>query len=215
MDAIEEPAARPARVRKATEADLSVVVKTLTRAFHNDPVMSYIFPDEGKRPAILEAFFDVSARQVYLGKGESYVCEDGQAAALWAPPGKWKVSTLEIVRNGPRLARVMGRRLALGLRAMNLVERKHPHDPPHYYLAILGTDPGRQNRGLGSALLSDMLTRSDAEGLAAYLEASSENNRRLYERHGFRVVEELPMPGGGPPVWRMWRDVGGSPPSSA
>jgi GNAT superfamily N-acetyltransferase len=210
MDAIEEPAVRRARVRKAIEADVSVVVRTLTRAFHDDPVMSYIFPDARKRPAILEAFFDVSARQIYLGKGESYVCEDGRAAALWAPPGKWKVSTLDIVRNGPRLGRVMGRRLVLGLRAMNLVERKHPHSPPHFYLAILGTDPDRQNQGLGSALLSDMLTRADAEGLPSYLEASCEDNRRLYLRHGFRVVEELPMPGGGPPVWRMWRDVGGS-----
>jgi len=170
--------------------------------------MSFIFPDEGRRPAILREFFDVSVRRVYLDKGETYVCHDGGAAALWAPPGTWKVSTLEIVRNGPRLARVMGRRLVLGLRAMNLVERKHPREPGHYYLAVLGTDPDHQNRGLGSALLSSMLSRADGEGVPSYLEASSENNKRLYERHGFRVVEAVPIPGGGPPVWRMWRDVG-------
>ena len=214
MDAIEQASGRPAPVRKVTEGDLSVVVRTLTRAFLDDPVMSFIFPDARRRPAILQAFFGVSARRIYLGKGESYLCEDGGAAALWAPPGKWKVSTLEIVRNGPRLARVMGRRLVLGLRAMNMVERKHPHDPPHYYLAILGTDPDRQNRGLGSALLSDMLSRADAERIPAYLEASCEDNVRLYLRHGFKVVEEVPIPGGGPPVWRMWRDVGASANSS-
>jgi len=210
MDTVEERAGGKALVRKATAADVPQIVRTLTRAFHDDPVMSFIFPEDGKRPAILEAFFDVSARQIYLEKGETYICNDGRAAALWAPPGKWKVSTLDIVRNGPRLARVMGRRLALGLRAMNMVERKHPREPGHYYLAILGTDPERQNRGLGSALLTDMLSRADAEGVPAYLESSSENNRRLYMRHGFRVVEEIPIPAGGPPVWRMWRDVGGS-----
>jgi ribosomal protein S18 acetylase RimI-like enzyme len=209
MDAAEERVGE-ALVRKATGADATAIVRTLTRAFHDDPVMSFIFPDAGKRPAILREFFDVSFQRIYLHKGETYVCDDGRAAALWAPPGQWKVSTLEIVRNGPRLARVMGRRLALGLRAMNLVERKHPKEPGHYYLAVLGTDTEFQNRGLGSSLLSTMLSRSDAEGVAAYLEASSENNRRLYERHGFRVVEEVPIPGGGPPVWRMWRDVGGS-----
>ena len=30
----------------------------------------------------------------------------------------------------------------------------------------------------------------------------------------FQVVEEVPIPGGGPPVWRMWRDVGASATSS-
>jgi ribosomal protein S18 acetylase RimI-like enzyme len=204
MGAIEERVGG-ATVRKATGADVPAIVRTLTRAFHDDPVMSFIFPDASKRPAILEAFFDVSARRVYLGKGETYVCEDGSAAALWAPPGKWKVSTLEIGRNGPRFARVMGRRLVFGLRAMNMVERKHPHDPPHYYLAILGTDPDHQGRGLGSALLDDLLTRADGEGVPSYLEASSERNRELYRRHGFEVVQEVPIPGGGPPIWRMWR----------
>jgi len=27
----------------------------------------------------------------------------------------------------------------------------------------------------------------------------------FYARHGFRVIEEVRMPGG-PPVWLMWRD---------
>src|SRR5437879_487372 len=158
MDAAEQQPKRPVEVRKATPADVGAMVRTLTRAFHDDPVMSFIFPDDRRRPAILHEFFDVSVRRVYLDKGETYVGHDGGAAALWAPPGAWKVGTLEIVRNGPRLARVMGRRLVLGLRAMNLVERKHPRDPGHYYLAILGTAPDHQNRGLGTALLSRMLS---------------------------------------------------------
>ena len=79
---------------------------------------------------------------------------------------------------------------------------------PHYYLAVLGTDPVCQGRGIGSRLLSHMLVRSDDEGIPSYLESSSEGSKRLYLRHGFRVMEEVPLPGGGPPFWRMWRDVG-------
>jgi RimJ/RimL family protein N-acetyltransferase len=40
--------------------------------------------------------------------------------------------------------------------------------------------------------------------VAAYLEASNENSRRLYERHGFIVQRELPIPDG-PSMWTMWR----------
>jgi GNAT superfamily N-acetyltransferase len=185
---------------------------SLARAFHDDPVMSWIFPDDGRRPRILRAFFDVSVRRLYLRYGETYVHGDGEAAALWAPPGNWKLGTFDILRNSPPLVRVMGRRLFVGLRALLLAEGKHPSEPEHYYLAVLGTDPDHQNRGMGSALLSTMLSRADAEGVPGYLEASSDSNRRLYERHGFVAVEEVPIPGGGPPFWRMWRDVGGSSP---
>ena len=38
----------------------------------------------------------------------------------------------------------------------------------------------------------------------AYLEATSEQNRRLYERHGFVATAELRLPDG-PSLWAMWR----------
>ena len=207
MSALEERAGAPApHIRKAGRSDVPAMIEALAAAFQDDPIMRWLFPDDGRRPAILRTFFGLSARKVYLRYGESYVAGDAKAAALWAPPGKWKLSPLVILRNGPPLMRVMGTRLFAALRTLTLAERKHPREP-HYYLAVLGTDPQYQNRGMGSALLSDMLARSDAEGLPAYLEASSEDNKRLYLRHGFRVVEEVPIPSGGPPFWRMWRDA--------
>ena len=48
--------------------------------------------------------------------------------------------------------------------------------------------------------------------MPAYLEATSEDNRRLYERHGFVIVDELAV-AGSPPLWAMWRQP--RPPTSA
>jgi len=62
-----------------------------------------------------------------------------------------------------------------------------------------------QGRGLGSALLASTLQRCDRDGTAAYLDATSEDNRRLYERHGFVVTAERSADGS-PPMWAMWRD---------
>lgn len=47
--------------------------------------------------------------------------------------------------------------------------------------------------------------RWDARGDAAHLEATSPDNRRLYERHGFEVTGEIVVPDG-PTLWAMWRD---------
>lgn len=50
-----------------------------------------------------------------------------------------------------------------------------------------------------------MQSTVDALGDAAYLEATSPDNRRLYERHGFEVTGEIVVPDG-PTLWAMWRD---------
>ena len=91
---------------------------------------------------------------------------------------------------------------------LTYVEKHHPK-APHEYLAVLGTDPVYQGKGIGSALLPSMLERCDRDGIPSYLESSSEDSKRLYLRHGYQVTRELPLPPDGPPVWLMWRNPGG------
>ena len=85
------------------------------------------------------------------------------------------------------------------------LERKHPATPPHYYLAVLGTDPSHQGRGLGSMLMGPVLEQCDRDRVGAYLESSKERNIDFYARHGFRVIEEVRLLRG-PIMWKMWRD---------
>ncbi|MHB1538359.1 MAG: GNAT family N-acetyltransferase [Solirubrobacteraceae bacterium] len=74
-----------------------------------------------------------------------------------------------------------------------------------WYLAVLGTDPESQGRGLGSGALTPVLRGCDADGVCAYLESSKERNIDFYARHGFRVRRELQLPRG-PKLWAMWRE---------
>jgi GNAT superfamily N-acetyltransferase len=69
----------------------------------------------------------------------------------------------------------------------------------------MGVEPASQGRGIGSALVADVLARCDREGSRAYLDATSPDNKRLYERHGFQAVGEY-APEDGPPLWPMWRE---------
>ncbi|HUF32996.1 MAG TPA: GNAT family N-acetyltransferase [Acidimicrobiales bacterium] len=86
------------------------------------------------------------------------------------------------------------------------METRHKmQSEPHYYLPFIGTDPDHRGKGQGTALLADMLLRCDEEGMPAYLESTRIENRALYHRHGFQVLDEMHWPRGGPPWWPMWR----------
>ena len=71
---------------------------------------------------------------------------------------------------------------------------------------MLGTDPAHQGEGVGSALVRHVLDDRANSGEPAYLETQTEAIVPFYQRHGFEVIGELDVPGGGPHVWLMWRD---------
>jgi GNAT superfamily N-acetyltransferase len=60
---------------------------------------------------------------------------------------------------------------------------------------MLGTRPEYAGRGLASRLLRWGLERADEVGLETYLSASP-LGRPLYEKFGFRLVEEREVAGG-------------------
>jgi ribosomal protein S18 acetylase RimI-like enzyme len=190
-------------VRKATPADVPVLAGALSRAFHDDPVMEWLFPDPRRRPRWTRTFFHIRLRQL-LRQDEVWASGDAAGAALWAQPDRWKLTAGETATMLARIALGVGRRSARGLRGLSLIEEHHPREP-HWYLAVLGVDPPAQGDGLGSALLEPVLRSCDEDGVAAYLESSKERNIAFYARHGFRVTEEVLMPKG-PPIWLMWRD---------
>ena len=91
------------------------------------------------------------------------------------------------------------------MRLLSTVEGLHPHEP-HWYLASLGTAVDQQGKGVGSALMRPVLADCDREGLPCYLESSKERNVPFYRRHGFEVVQEVPLGEHGPSIWTMWRE---------
>ena len=192
--------------RRATAGDLPALTRALALAFAGDPVARWACPSARGRPGMLERFYAIRLRQLHA-QDEVWTEPGRDAAALWAPPGRWRTTTredLELARSMIAPSRL--HRLPLVLYGLaGVIERRHPPLPPHWYLAILGTAPAAQGRGLGSAVLAPVLERCDGDGVGAYLESSKEENIAFYARHGFRVTEELRLPRG-PRIWAMWRD---------
>ena len=194
----------PGPIRVATRADTGPLAASLARAFFDDPVMSHLMPDESSRRRRCAGFFEVALDIQHLPHGACFTDTDRAGGAMWDPPGDWKMGWGAIARGSPKLVRSFGIGVPRALRVLATIERQHP-TVPHWYLAVLGTDPIHQGKGIGSALLAPILERCDNEGTGAYLESSKESNIAFYRRHGFEVTGEIPLPGG-PRVWPMWRD---------
>lgn len=191
------------RIRQADERDRAQVVGILEEAFHHDPVSSWVFPDEMHRRAVHGMFLGVFV-DVTLGEGRIDLLEDGTAAALWLPvpagAPEEEDPTPALMRETAdphnERAELVGR----------LTGAVHPHDRAHEYLLMIGVSPEHQGEGLGAALIDEVLQRCDRERVPAYLEASNERSRRLYERLGFTFMGRTVDLPDGPSMWPMWRE---------
>jgi ribosomal protein S18 acetylase RimI-like enzyme len=190
--------------RLATEEDVGVLAGALARAFADDPVMAWLFgEDAGRRGARLRRFFGYEARR-HRRRGEVLTTPDRAGASFWSPPDNWRTSTADLLRAMPFIGMAVGPRLPRAVRGFELIEAAHPR-APHWYLAVVGTDPAAQGKGVGTRLLRPVLDRCDHAGLGAYLESSKERNIPYYQRFGFMVTGEIRLPDG-PTLWPMWRE---------
>jgi GNAT superfamily N-acetyltransferase len=189
--------------RKATHKDVPAIVESLARAFYDDPVFKWLFPDDDRRLGQSRRYFAGRAHSL-LRQDETYTADGGIASAMWARPNEWHDPPLDVVRQFVTLIPALGRRIPRSLQGLRAIEERHPKKP-HWYLAVLGTHPDRQGQGIGSALLQPVLDDCDRLEIPAYLETGTERNVAFYTRHGFKVTEEIQLPGG-PPMWLMWRD---------
>jgi GNAT superfamily N-acetyltransferase len=196
------PQARPAQ-----NADIRELSGVMARAFYDDPVMTWVLPDDAARLGSLARMFTAITRHHHLAGGGSEVACDGPAigaAALWDPPNRWKQTGREQFAMLPLFFRVFGFRSAHVRQIQEIMKREHPEEP-HWYLAAIGSDPTVRGKGFGQVLMRSRLDRVDAEHAPAYLESTKHQNIAYYQRFGFEVTGEIVLPEGGPTMWPMWR----------
>lgn len=194
-------------VRPYVPADLDALALTLAKAFADDPIFEFLVPGvaPADRVSRIAPFFRVDVRQRAKHDRGAWTAAGHEGGALWAPPNTWRMGIGDGLTQGWPLIRASRGRTLLRLLGMFEVEKVHPKEP-HWYLAVLGTDPAHQGKGVGTAVLAPMLEHCDREGIPAYLESSKPQNVPYYERFGFEVTGEVTIPRGGPTMPLMWRD---------
>ena len=197
------------QITALTESDLGDAAQIQSRAFFDDPLFRFVFPDEHDRQVRLPWLMRIG-----VGYGCRFGHVDTTAGAMlghavWLPPGETHVGDERLAEAGfvePEThmgPAAFGRFGAFMERVSPIHERLMPE--PHWYLMILGVDPPHQGQRVGSALIGSTLARADAEERRCYLETAKERNVPFYQKHGFEVLEETDIGVGGPHVWIMVR----------
>jgi hypothetical protein len=191
--------------RAAIWADADAIAATLARAFHDDPLICFLLRDEATRQAKMPRLFKLLFK-LGLPYGGCDVTSGCEAVALWRPPGQWEIPWWQYITNGAEFLGVFGFAGARQVTSvMDVIEKRHPHEP-HWYLQAIGTDTAKQGKGFGGVVIRRQLATADAAGLPAYLESSKETNIPIYQSFGFAVTGEIKLPGG-PTLWPMWRNA--------
>jgi ribosomal protein S18 acetylase RimI-like enzyme len=191
-------------IRKMIAADVDVIAQVMARAFYDDPLQVWVFPDAVTRLDRLDRMFAMQIRDSSVPIGESYTDESRSSGAFWLPPGREQPDE-SALQSMEVLVPIVGDAIARIRAAYQVMMDAHP-TAAHFYLAGLGTDPDHQGEGLGSAVMAPVLARCDATGVPAYLESTKESNVAFYEHHGFAVTGTIAPAPDGPTMWCMWRE---------
>src|SRR5687768_10336382 len=120
----------PVEVRPATEDDLPALTGVLSRAFSNDPPMSWAFRDETTRSDRLATLFGGALREIFFPAGHLWTTTDLAGAAVWQPPGQWRTPDDVVERLTPPLAEAfLPEELDRFLTFLGMMEDKHPDVP--------------------------------------------------------------------------------------
>jgi ribosomal protein S18 acetylase RimI-like enzyme len=190
----------PARAVTVPPADDERAIAPLLLAFSADPAARWMYPGAHQYRLFFPRFIRAFAGKAFV-HGCAQALPGWRGTALWLPPG--------VTPDDDALRALFAESVAPGQQRelfalLHQMSAAHPKEP-HWYLPLIGVDPRHQRQGLGSALLDSMLAPLDEYGALAYLEASSDENVTLYERHGFRVRREL-RAGNSPTLFAMTRE---------
>lgn len=189
----------------AITGDTDAVVETISRAFMDDPVWSWAFPDAALRLDQYRRWWRIYVAAAVAGEAAWIADASVAAAAVWVTPGGKDLLPEDELRVEPLLRELVGDEQAERVVELNALFEAHHPNLPFHYLSLLGTHPEHRGRGLGLGLLAERLLELDALNEASLLESSNPANNERYARLGFEQIDEFRAPDQGPPIAVMWR----------
>ena len=195
------------RLRKEHVKAASVM---LARAFHDEPVVAYAYPDAAEMKARLPHVYEFLLRSSLPWAQAWATSEQMEGIAVWtytedAPMSLWRFLLSGAIWPGLRMGMRAGQRMRP---FFAYVEGRRKKLVPfaNWYLMVIGVDPEFQGKGYAGRLLRGMLSGVDEQGLPCCLETEKERNVSLYRHFDFNVIDEYVVPDTSVKLWIMLRE---------
>ena len=191
------------------KSDIVGSSRMLTKAFLDDPLLIYFFPDLRQREEKSVSFFKLLVTYgVYYGEPEA-TSSALEGIAIWLYYDNTDVSPWRFIRSGAMSMALKAGTMATGKmlifgRHVSSVHKRHAPFR-HCYLQTLGVNPASQGKGYASMLLRKKFDDLNRYRIPCYLDTQTERNLKIYEHFGFKVVEEFRVPGTTFKTWAMLR----------
>ena len=187
-------------------------LKTLEKAFFNDPLFEFFWPEEQERSRkmgpVLE-FFLKAASWVFTLESPGGGCV---AVVGACGPGQYPPSFRRVLFVAPTFVKMMVRLwisdgIGILRQFMSIYSEAEKIRPKgtYWYVVIIGVDPEQQGKNFGGKLLGIILRKADEQKIPVYLECSNPRSMDFYARHGFCIKHEVRPCEGGPPIWGVER----------
>ena len=198
---------------RLTKEHAKPAAEVMARAFFDDTLSRYFYPDETERREKQTNDFLNSVRYGLL-YGEVYATSRKlEGVALWLRSERVHRTPWRTLRSEGLPALLRSRKKETSAqgdyREYTTAIYRRCATMPHMHLQILAVDPVYQGKGYGVMLLDAMFKRLDKEGKPCFLLTQNETNVTFYEHRGFKVVERSEFPRNNVITWYMLRERAG------
>ena len=205
---------------RVEKKDVRKAGAVLADAFQHDPLWMKFFEGEAKVKIdqIAGAFYE-SLTRYCLRYGEVYATSEHlEGIVAWVSGDLADMTIWHQIRSGAFVtgmkAMIMGARVGRNMGTMMRVFEPvqaariaNMKGRPYIYLQILGVASELQGQGFGGKLLGGLIEESEQVWVAIYTETSLGKAVRVYERFGFRVLDQITLPVCDLPMWELVRET--------
>lgn len=187
----------------------------LADAFQQDSVWRMFFRSEANlnQKGIL---FEVPIRYCFK-YGEVYATsEDFEGIAAWVSGDLADQTLWRLIRSGAIISGMKAMRACTKLvqkqdrifKPLEADRKANMKERAYIYLMVIGVASEFQGQGFGGKLLRALIEESEHAGIPIYTETHTENNVRMYERHGFKQLNRIILPIIDLRHWELIREPG-------
>jgi len=168
------------------------VIEILSECFEKNKTVNWIVKQDSKRKERIKNLMEYSF-EACIDAGQIYLTEDVTGVIICSNSDD-KLPILEeaylTIHFVLKVTGIEG--IGRALRREKYINQFHPKDEEFIYIWFIGLEKTEQGRGVGSAMLQEVINRSNREKLPVYVETSNDRSLNFYKRHGFEMYHISP-----------------------